>query len=318
MDPQDRPYHELLETGRQPIPGPDDLRAIVARAGRRRWRAAGAAAAVALAVGGAVGGVVGYSTSNHAKGNVQTASSPAVSSGAASSPANAGGTSQAITLPSLVRLAPLFTRSANGVDIRAYQNQLPVFRPATTCQNQPAAQRGLQAEVSTAKAVGIADWFGGTSPQTSMVGQAEGAPTAVVIASVNSSVAQAKMTFAGGAVDAMKPVGGWVVLAGPVPAATKAPVGVMTTYGAGGRQLSSASVQLGGFGPPPMQALPACGTCPPPLLKPGAPAAGGGAPAAGQATPLPGRNSASPAVICQSTAPPATAGAGTISGGASK
>ena len=55
------PLHDLLGVGDNAGPGPDPLRAIVARAGRRRRRMAAGGMAVALVVGGAVG----YALSNH-------------------------------------------------------------------------------------------------------------------------------------------------------------------------------------------------------------------------------------------------------------
>ncbi len=109
MDPDDLPLHDLLGVGDDAAPGPDPLRAIVARAGRRRRRVAAGGAVVALVVGGALG----YGLSNHSSSPAETstASSPAVSgSGSggslAAGAANSGTGDSGLATPALAIPAP--------------------------------------------------------------------------------------------------------------------------------------------------------------------------------------------------------------------
>jgi hypothetical protein len=250
-------YFEMLEGPAEPEPGQDELRAIVARAGRRRWRVLGAGVAAALVAGGAIGGAVGYSASNHSKGSVQTASSPAASASGSKgavtqpgfAPATLPGMNAAYPL-SAPQLTALFFRTANGVTIRAYKTRTPVPLPVAGCQGVIPTMQGVHAELSTSRAVGVADSYasgrGGMALSPSVFGQAEGSPDAAVIVFSPSDVATVKMAFTGGAVDQMRPVGGWAVLAGPVAPTSKVNLGVLTSYAASGKQLSSTTVTLGG------------------------------------------------------------------------
>ena len=275
MEPDDIPVHDLLGVGGEPDPGSDELRAIVARAGRKRWAMAGVAATLALALG--LG--VGYAASNQSGSPSQTqtaspasaqntpanASAPAgaspgsssgssASSSSASSPASSSGSSAATPLsPSTSRFTRLFTRTAGGVTIRGFLVASPrILGLPAGCDLSGAR---LQVEVSTARMVGTAgSGLGGvdrsqpvSAISSEVVGSAEGAPTAVVAAATGAGVARVSVSFAGGTSDAMAPVDGWVALAAPVPGsvANGSNVGTLTGRDSAGKVLTSRALQLG-------------------------------------------------------------------------
>ena len=210
MEPDDIPVHDLLGVGGEPDPGPDELRAIVARAGRKRWAIAGVAATLALALG--LG--VGFATSNHPGPPSQTeTASPAsgqnapanASAAAGASPGSSSGSSSGSTsgtssgsssgsgagtpLPaSTSRFTRLFIRTASGVTIRGFLVTSPRILGLPAGCNLSGAR--LQVEVSTARMVGTASsGLGGvdrsqplSAISSEVVGSAEGVPTAVVAA----------------------------------------------------------------------------------------------------------------------------------------
>jgi hypothetical protein len=273
MEPED-----LLGAGDQePNAGANELRAIVARAQRRRWRVGVGGLTAALLVGGGAG----YALSNHSSSGQSVATSPASASsgaskapseqssgsgpaagqsGSASSASSAGEGSAAGTgsvaplLPE--RLQALFTRTAGSVDIRGFlvtsTIQLPQGRSMPSCL---MIGPRFQAEVSTPKMVGTV--AGGYVPPDStqalsgvsagVVGTAEGDPTLVVTAFAGKGVAEVKASgFSSGETDSMAPAGGWVALAGPTTspssAASPVKVGTITALSASGTVLASESV----------------------------------------------------------------------------
>ena len=223
----DMPVHDLLGVGAGGEPGPDELRAIVSRAGRRRLRFAAGGMAVALAVGG----VVGYAVSNHSAASTQTASAsaPTASSSnsdvpAASGAAAAGGFGQNFSSGSVstgesgVASRPythLFNRTAGTVTIRGFLTNFPEPAGLAASCGFPGLPQ-FEAEVSTAQMVGTSDSFGAqpdaanpvSAAQTDLFGTAEGDPVAVVTAATGSTVTEVRMAFAGGATDEMVPVKG--------------------------------------------------------------------------------------------------------------
>jgi hypothetical protein len=284
MEPEDLPLHDLLGDDDVP-PSTDDLRSIVSRARRRSRKIAALAATGALVAGGAVGGGIGYASSNHGNGSSSLVSAgapnPGASGGSSGSsasstrlfPVGAGGSFTSLGV-SGANLESLFTRTANGVDIRAFHvTGGPVAFGQAACGLRVAQ---VQAEVSTAKMVGTIDSFGSatsgavTSTTGQVVGAAEGDPTAVVLASTASTVTSVRVAFAGGASDRMTPVDGWVVLAGPVSSSLAnngGSVGALTAYNASGAVVATTAVTDG------LTALPnmVCAACPagPPHLVPG-------------------------------------------------
>jgi hypothetical protein len=261
MEPEDIPVHDLLGVGGEPAPGPDELRAIVTRAGRKRWGTAAVAATLALGLG--LG--VGFAVSGHSSPATQTATGPAAASGGSngagapnlaigSSNSSSGSTSSAgAPVSAAPHLNKLFTRTAGVLTIRAFLLNFPQISglPAS-CGVQGAH---LQVEVSSANMVGIV----GTGPigvdrtqpasaiWSEVVGTAEAAPTAVVTAATGASVAQVSMSFAGKTTDQMAPVQGWVALAVPVPSTLTSgqTLGTLTERKAGGTVVASQTVQLG-------------------------------------------------------------------------
>jgi len=260
MEPED-----LLRPGDdEPKAGADELRSIVARAGRRRWRVAAGGVAAALVIGGGAG----YALSNHHSPGQTVATSPASSSkagsnaqsGQAPSPATAGrgGASSVSGSAALLpeRLQPLFTRTAGSVDIRGFLVTSTIKLPQGYAMPSCVAMGPrFQAEVSTPKMVGTAA-AGYAAPDgavplsavsTSVLGVAEGDPTLVVMAATGKNVAQVKVTgFSGGVTDSMAPVDGWVALAGPTTASsssvTPAKVGTITALGPSGSVLASQTI----------------------------------------------------------------------------
>jgi hypothetical protein len=264
MEPDDDlPVHDLLGTGGEPEPGPAELRAIVARASRKRWVTVGVATTLALGLG--LG--VGFGTSDHSSPATQTASAPQSAAGATTgtgSNAVSPGTGTEFATngiapfgASTLHLTPLFTRSAGGVpggvNMRAFLVSYP------TVSGQPAACNlqgsRLQVEVSTAKMVGVvaggmlgvdaAQPASGISSQ--VIGTAEGNPVAVVTAATGSGVAQVSMSFSNGTRDQMAPIRGWVALAAPVSSRLSygQALGTLTERTATGKVIKSETLQLG-------------------------------------------------------------------------
>jgi hypothetical protein len=257
MEPEDIPVHDLLGVGSEPPPGPDELRAIVARTGRKRWGTAAVAATLALGLG--LG--VGFATSGSSSPATQTATGNEASSGAGgSNPAtgsafsSSGGMSSA---PAPVLAAPhlnkLFNRTAGGVTIRAFLFNFPEISGLPASCGALGAH--LQVEVSSASMVGVVG--GGpigvdrTQPASAVwsevVGTAEGDPTSVVTAATGPSITEVSMLFSNQTTDQMAPVGGWVALAAPF---SRAPtygqnLGTLTEYRADGKVVASQTVQLG-------------------------------------------------------------------------
>jgi hypothetical protein len=261
MEDDDIPVHDLLGIGGEPEPGPDELRAIVARAGRKRWAISGVAAALALALG--LG--IGFATSGGSTPSSQTATAGSASGqntpgNAAPSAGTGSGTSSGGAAPAVPKIASperlirLFTRTSGGVTIRGFLVSFPqIFGAPVGCQVGGGSH--LQAEVSTASMVGIVG--GGlvavdrsqpvSAVSSQLVGTAEGDSTAVVIAATGPGVADVSMSFADGATDAMAPVQGWVALAARVGSALSygSNLGTLTERNAAGKVLNSHAVQLG-------------------------------------------------------------------------
>jgi hypothetical protein len=269
MEPDDIPVHDLLGVGDSAggagggaQPGPDELRAIVARAGRRRRRITSVGVAAALIAGGAIG----YAVSNHssspaaqtatASGSGSTgapAPNGASSSGASSYSSSSGAAIASPVSPLGEHFTALFGRTAGGITIRGYLTNYP--QPSGALAQCSLGPPPIQVEVSTAKMVGtvsslplVVNRSQPTSGVTSsVVGLAEGDPTAVVMVATGSGVSDVSMSFAGGATDQMVPVKGWAVLAGPVAAnlAGGQSLGTLVAKGAGGQALSTTKVTPG-------------------------------------------------------------------------
>jgi hypothetical protein len=121
------------------------------------------------------------------------------------------------------RLAKIFDRSANGVEIRAFSVSYPVVSPLHGAADViPAcfASEQLLVEVSDGGAIGQVYVPSARAAQSvigyvedQVVGAAEGAPMAVVAVKVGSGVTAVSASFASGAADEMAVVDGWAVLA---------------------------------------------------------------------------------------------------------
>jgi hypothetical protein len=121
------------------------------------------------------------------------------------------------------RLAKIFDRSANGVEIRAFSVSYPVVSPLHGAEDViPAcfASEQLLVEVSDGGAIGqvyvpsaraAKSVIGYVEDQ--VVGAEEGAPMAVVAVRVGSGVTAVSASFTSGAEDEMAVVDGWAVLA---------------------------------------------------------------------------------------------------------
>jgi hypothetical protein len=295
MEPDDIPVHDLLGVGEGgpagAAPGPDELRAIVARAGRRRLRITSVGVAAALIAGGAIG----YAVSNHSSSPAaQTATAPssgssgapapnAASSAGAQSSSSAGGVS--IGSPVAEHFTALFSRTAGGITIRGYLTNSP--QPTGALARCAVGPPQIQVEVSTAKMVGTVSslQLGVNRSQpasgvtSDVLGVAEGDPTAVVTMATGSGVREVTMSFTGGATDQMVPVQGWAVLAAPVAAnlAYGQSFGTLVAKGAAGQTLSSTKVTLGSV--PIGTAAPCgygCGTKMAPAPVPGGTSSAGG------------------------------------------
>ncbi|MHB1533402.1 MAG: hypothetical protein ACYC1D_02105 [Acidimicrobiales bacterium] len=264
MDKLPPPWPE--NSDERPAPGPDELRAIVNRAARRRRRMVAGGAVAALVVGALTGYLVskqsGPTTTVTVGGSASGSSSSSGSlagrhfqSGAASF-----GFSSSAGQSDMPAFTHLFTRTANGVTIRSFLTN----EPQPTCGFGPPAFR---AEVSTAKMVAISAAPGRPADRTkpisavvvSVAGQQEGDVTTVVTAATGAGVATVRVNFAGGVVDQMIPVQGWVTLAGPTPSLgaashLTAPVGTLVALDSSGKTVSStplSQLAQGGYGPLP-------------------------------------------------------------------
>jgi hypothetical protein len=255
MEPDDIPVHDLLGVGSEPAPGPDQLRAIVTRAGRKRWGTAAVAATLALGLGLGVGFAVSGSSSPATQtatgaSNGAGAPNPAIAPSNSSSGSTASAAAPASAAPHLNKL---FTRTAGDVTIRGFLLNFPqISGVPASCSVQGAH---LQVEVSSAKMVGVV----GTSPLgvdrtqpasamwSEVVGTAEGAPTAVVTAATGPRVTQVSMSFADNTTDQMAPVRGWVALAAPVSGTLTSAqtLGTLTERQADGTVVASQTVHLG-------------------------------------------------------------------------
>ncbi len=266
MEPED-----LLRAGdNEPKAGADELRAIVARAQRRRWRVGVGGLAAALVIGGGAGYALsnqhpsGQSVATSAAGSKASSNSPsdrssgpATASGPSSSSSSTGSGSFPALFPE--RLQPLFTRTAGSVDVRGFLVTSTIKLPQGYAMPSCAITGPrFQAEVSTTKMVGtaVAGYVtpDATKPMSdvsaSIVGVAEGDPTLVVTAFTGKGVAQVKVTgFAGGGTDSMAPVGGWVALAGPTTSSSSSAVspvkvGTIAALSGSGQVLASESVTV--------------------------------------------------------------------------
>jgi hypothetical protein len=261
MEPEDIPVHDLLGVGSEPAPGPDELRAIVTRAGRRRWGTAGVAATLALGLG--LG--VGFAVSGNSTPATQTATGAAAANQASngagapnpvtgSSSSSSGSTAFATTpISAASQLKKLFTRTAGDVTIRGFLLNFPQISGVPA--NCGVQGTHLQVEVSSANMVGVV----GSGPMgvdrtqpasavwSDVVGTGEGAPTAVVTAATGSGVAQVSMSFAGKTTDQMAPVQGWVALAAPVSSTLTngQTLGTLTERKTNGTVVGSQTVNLG-------------------------------------------------------------------------
>lgn len=244
----------------EPPPGPDELRAIVARSGRHHRRGAAVGMAVTLIVGGAAGYLIsGRSTA--ASTTVAVTGSPPTTSGVVSHSVHSGGASGAAGSSSYT---PLFTRTAGRVTIRGFLTNFPEIMgaPARPPGCEPVGPPSFQAELSTEKMVGNARGLATadrTKPisamMTTVIGDAEGDPTATVVVATGPRVAKVRVAFTSGATDDMTPVQGWVTLAGGVPGPqTSAPpsVGTLTAMDASGQVLSTQTATIGNGTEPPL------------------------------------------------------------------
>jgi hypothetical protein len=246
--------------------GPDELRAIVTKAGRTmRLRAAAVAGVVAVAAGGGVGYAVS-ATGGSSKQVVATSPlagrSPS-SSGESGAPAAPGASSSqsegapSIALPAPARFTRLFVRQANGVSIRGYLIASPLMSPLAGNGTAYCGTLGsrLQAEVSTTDMVGVVgSGFVAQRPgsaildaEPSVAGEAEGDPVAVVVVQTGSAVAKVRMDFTGGGSDQMAPVQGWSALAAPAPgfkagSVAQVTLGTLTALDSSGRTVATQTV----------------------------------------------------------------------------
>ncbi len=300
MDPED-----LLGQDQGRPAGADELRAIVARAGRRRWRWAAGGVVTALLAGGAIG----YGVSNHSghSGNGQTLvagsngsssttvggspSAAAIGPGAGPTPetgpgASGSGSSGAGSSSAIVgepgAFTHIFTRTDGVVTIRGFLTSLAKAVPAENIMGAcVAGGPAFQAEVSTAGMVGtLSAWSwpaattGGraiTATSGEVLGSAEGDPVAVVAVASSPKVARVRVEFAAGGYDEMTPVKGWAALAVVVPVnqrsstANETVIATAQALGSSGQVLASAQVGTG------LTPIPSsCRPCPPPVSAGGA------------------------------------------------
>ena len=302
-----------------PSGGPEDLRAIVAKAGRRmRIRAGAVAGAVAMVAGGGVG----YAVSTTGGSTPQVVATSQGAGGRASSQApgaaQAAGPSASTALPGATKFSRLFTRQANGVDIRAFLVAFPTMMPlgATGGAAPSCTTTRLQAELSTPAMVAVAGGGGIVSQQSgaavinvepAVVGEAEGDPVAVVVVQTGPTVAKVRMSFNGGATDEMTPSEGWSVLAAPAPwfqpgkAVTTTQLGTLTALDSGGHTVGSRTLTW------PPAPTPAPGVIPGSGGSTGSGSGAVGTGSAGSGTVSSGTASSGTAVSGSASAPPVTA-----------
>ncbi|MGH9077556.1 MAG: hypothetical protein ACRDY0_08925, partial [Acidimicrobiales bacterium] len=243
VPPDEDSLRHLLGPADELPGGPDELRGIVARAGRRWRRTAAAGMALTLAAGAGAGYLVarqsspapttvavGAASSSTTVARSQVAAAPGAAGGAvpgAAGGAVPGGGALAYPWPPGQAGPPsytlLFVRSSGPVAVRGFLTNFP--QPAGV--PAPCGWLGgpaFVADVSTAKMVGQAFAGFGTSDRSkpisadsvSVLGQAEADPTLVVVVATGSGVATVRVAFAGGATDQTAPVKGWVALASQV------------------------------------------------------------------------------------------------------
>ena len=254
----DRPFEHLPGSEDEPPPGPNELRAIVARSGRHHRRAAAIGMAATLIVGGLAGYLITARSTTRTTTVAATGSSPSTT-GATSGPvylrgAPTTGTAIGSGTPGSSRYSLAFTRTAGGVTIRGLLTNFPQPAGAPTggpvCR--PVGPPSFQAELSTAKMVGDAPGLG-TADRTkpisavtgTVTGQPEGDPTAAVVAAAGPGVAKVRVVFTGGATDEMAPVQGWVTLAAGIPfdaAVSPTPIGTLTALDPSGKVLNTQAV----------------------------------------------------------------------------
>ncbi len=269
MEDEALPIHELL--GNEPAGSPEDLREIVGRAERRRWRGLAGGLAMTLVVGGAGGYVLADRSGSHPAASVHTGGSQ-VSAAATTATTNAGPpvapgagvppSSLAIAVSG--QLDHLFTRTVNHMTIRGFLSK-PVLgslgNVPANCRVASPFSGMFQAEVSTDAMVGEVGQPGQVtlskppigSLGADVVGTREGDPRLVVMAQVDAKVTDVSVTFADGTTDHMAPVQGWAALTGGTAPKTPAtvhadqagpPIGVLTAKGAIG-VLAREPVSLG-------------------------------------------------------------------------
>jgi hypothetical protein len=251
--------------------GPDELRSIVARAGRARARIGAVAAAVALAAGGGIGYGIASAASGGTGSQLVATSPPSGTSGpsaanGAASPSFAG-SGAAVLQP--IRFDSLFTRQVGSIDIRGFLISEPNPLPAEGIAGCGVGAVRFQAEVSTPHMVGVAPGFvyqDSTTgailfSQPTVIGVQEGDPTAVVVAYTSSDVALVKMAFTGGSSDQMAPAKGWSALVAPFPAGASTRdtnYGTLTALDHSGHVLSEVKVQVAPK--PPLQGVSGSGS----------------------------------------------------------
>lgn len=275
--------------------GADELRTIVARAGRYRRRSVVVLAAGVAVTALAAGGAIGYVLSDHpartqtvTAGNAAPAGSPSPGQSAGGTVSPAGGVSAVIgggvVYGGLGSLQHLFTRTAGQVTVRVYATA-PVGTSTTTCgvrseviadTSTPRVAGSAIAEMLTPASGAPAVWM-----MSERLGQAEGSPVDVVMVHTTGEVSKVAARFTDGSAvtDQMVPVRGWSVLTAALPAATSsqakstAGIGVATVrvYAASG-QVTQMTETLGQAEPMPA----VCGCA--------QPAVGGGTATGGTAT----------------------------------
>ncbi|MGI8493228.1 MAG: hypothetical protein ACR2NJ_10825, partial [Acidimicrobiales bacterium] len=231
------PLYDLLGSEAPPA-GADELRQIVARAERRRWRVAGGALALTLVAGGLAGYFIPDRSSTRqvaATAPGQRANLVAPSSAQGGAKTQQGAATAPGGVPALATPAPfpplqhLFTRMANGLSIRGFTMKFssqPVPQPAaepgaSACSAVITSTGSFTAEVSTDKMVAtvgkaeLASLPAAVGPvEAQAVGYGEGDPRLVVMAQVAANVADVNVKFNDGTSDHMAPVGHWVALSG--------------------------------------------------------------------------------------------------------
>lgn len=250
-EPEQVPVHDVLGVGGgDRPPGAEELRAIVARSSRHRRRSLAAATAAALLAGGLSGYLVA-SSSAPSRSLVATASSPTTYPSSRAIGAPAVQPEPPFGVPTRMRLTRVFTRRANGVDIRAFTYRAGGLSVSASCREISSV-----AEVSTPAMVGAAPAFVAFGSSRSrpvlgisvaLPGEAEGDPTAVATVFTGPGVGSVHATFVGGESDQMAPVDGRAVLAAQLAGAPAAgsSLGTVEALGAGGRVLASAPVREG-------------------------------------------------------------------------